>query len=118
MKKLFFFCCLFFVVIPLFLYAICFIPVVGYTPYSSFLAKVIEGTEYMVNYHSTLVAEHYYSSPFYEWPVIWMPLLDANDAVSATKVSVVSCMGNPIIWWVGLPCQIFVLVRGIVLCYT
>ena len=112
--KLFFFCCLFFVVIPLFLYAICFIPVVGYTPYSSFLAKVIEGTKYMVNYHSTLVAEHYYSSPFYEWPVIWMPLLYANDAVNATDVSAVSCMGNPAIWWIGIPCALYVLFRWII----
>ena len=112
--KLFFFCCLFFVVIPLFLYAICFIPVVGYTSYSSFLAKVIEGTKYMVNYHSTLVAEHYYSSPFYEWPVIWMPLLYANDAVNATDVSAVSCMGNPAIWWVGIPCALYVLFLWII----
>ena len=113
-KKLFGFCCLFFIAIPLFLYAICFIPVVGYTPYSSFLAKVIEGTQYMVNYHSTLVAEHYYSSPFYEWPVIWMPLLYANDAVNATDVSAVSCMGNPAIWWIGIPCVLYVFFRWII----
>lgn len=105
--RLFFFCCAFFILIPLTVYALCFIPVVGYTPYKNLLDKVIQGTIYMFNYHSTLVAEHYYSSPFYEWPVIWMPLLDANDAISATKVSSVSCMGNPMIWWAGIPCVLF-----------
>lgn len=65
----------------------------------------------MFEYHSKLVAEHYYSSPFYEWPVVWMPLLDANDAVSDTLVSSVSCMGNPAIWWAGIPCSLFVLYR-------
>ncbi len=68
----------------------------------------------MFDYHSKLVAEHYYSSPFYEWPVIWMPLLDANDAVSETLVSSVSCMGNPVIWWAGIPCSLFVLFRFLV----
>ncbi|MDE6963257.1 MAG: hypothetical protein K2P30_06475, partial [Lachnospiraceae bacterium] len=39
----------------------------------------------------------------------WMPLLDANDIVSADKVSSVSCMGNPVIWWAGIPCVLYVL---------
>ena len=86
---------------------------VGYTEYKNLIDKAIQGSISMFNYHSQLVAEHYYSSPFYEWPIIWMPLLDANDAVTATKVSAVSCMGNPAIWWVGIPCQVFVLVHGI-----
>ena len=112
--RLFLFCCLFFVAVPLVVYTLSFIPVVGHSEYKNLIDKAIQGSMSMFRYHSTLVAEHYYSSPFYEWPVIWMPLLDANDAVSATKVSAVSCMGNPAIWWVGIPCQIFVLVRGII----
>lgn len=112
--RLFFFCCTFFLFIPLAVYILCFIPVVGYSPYKNLLDKAIQGTIYMFNYHSTLVAEHYYSSPFYEWPVIWMPLLDANDAVSATKVSAVSCMGNPAIWWAGIPCVLYTLYNWII----
>lgn len=111
--RLFGFCCLFFIAIPLIVYTLCFIPVVGYTEYSGLIDKAIKGTQYMFDYHSNLVAEHYYSSPFYEWPIIWMPLLDANDAVNATQVSAVSCMGNPAIWWVGIPCQLYVLFRWI-----
>lgn len=111
--RLFGFCCIFFVLIPLVVYTLSFIPVVGYTEYKNLIDKAIQGSISMFNYHSQLVAEHYYSSPFYEWPIIWMPLLDANDAVTATKVSAVSCMGNPAIWWVGIPCQVFVLVQGI-----
>lgn len=111
--RLFGFCCLFFIAIPLIVYTLCFIPVVGYTEYSGLIDKVIKGTQYMFDYHSNLIAEHYYSSPFYEWPIIWMPLLDANDAVNATQVSAVSCMGNPAIWWVGIPCELYVLFRWI-----
>ncbi len=107
--RLFLFCCLFFVAIPLIIYTLCFIPVVGYTQYDNLIDKTIQGTLSMFDYHYNLEAEHYYSSPFYEWPVIWMPLLDANDIVSADKVSSVSCMGNPLIWWAGIPCVLYVL---------
>lgn len=110
-KQLFIFCCIFFIAVPLIVYTLSFIPVVGYTEYKGLIDKTVQGTISMYNYHSNLVAEHYYSSPFYEWPVIWMPLLYANDAVNATDVSAVSCMGNPAIWWVGIPCVIFVFYR-------
>lgn len=107
--RLYGFCCIFFVAAPLLIYTLCFIPVVGYTEYNGLIDKTIRGSLSMFDYHANLVAEHYYSSPFYEWPVIWMPLLYANDAVSATKVSAVSCMGNPAIWWVGIPCVLFLI---------
>lgn len=111
--RLFIFCCVFFIAIPLIVYTLCFIPVVGYTEYNGLIDKAVQGTISMFNYHSNLVAEHYYSSPFYEWPVIWMPLLYANDAVNATDVSAVSCMGNPVIWWFGIPCVIYMFYRWI-----
>lgn len=110
-KQLFVFCCVFFIAVPLIVYTLSFIPVVGYSEYKGLIDKAIKGTISMYNYHSNLVAEHYYSSPFYEWPVIWMPLLYANDAVNATDVSSVSCMGNPAIWWAGIPCVIFIFYR-------
>ncbi len=112
-KKLFFFCCTFFILIPLVVYTLSFIPVVGYTEYKGLIDKAIQGSISMFNYHSKLVAEHYYSSPFYEWPIIWMPLLDANDMVNATDVSAVNCMGNPAIWWAGIPCSIFLFYKWI-----
>lgn len=109
--RLFLFCCVFFVILPLVLYTLAYIPVVGADGYHGLIDKTIKNTQYMLWYHSTLKAEHYYSSPFYEWPVIWMPLLYANDAVNATDVSAVSCMGNPAIWWMGIPCVLFTFYR-------
>ena len=111
--RLFGYCCIFFVAIPLLVYTLSFIPVVGYTPYNGLIDKTIQGTMAMYDYHANLEAEHYYSSPFYEWPFIWMPLLYANDMVNATHVSAVSCMGNPAIWWVGIPCVFFLLYQWI-----
>ena len=99
--------------VPLIVYVLCFIPVVDYGQYKNLMDKALQGTVSMFDYHSNLEAEHYYSSPFYEWPVIWMPLLDANDEVNAIQVSAVSCMGNPAIWWVGIPCVFYVFFRWI-----
>lgn len=112
--KLFLFCCIFFIFVPLVVYTLSFIPVVGYSEYKNLIDKAVKGSISMFNYHSQLVAEHYYSSPFYEWPIIWKPLLDANDMVNATDVSAVSCMGNPAIWWAGIPCELFILFRWII----
>ncbi|NBJ93396.1 phospholipid carrier-dependent glycosyltransferase [Parablautia muri] len=111
--RLFGFCCAFFVLVPLLVYVLCFIPVVGYEQYDNLIDKALQGTISMFDYHSNLEAEHYYSSPFYEWPFIWMPLLDANDTVNASKVSSVSCMGNPAIWWIGILCELYVFFRWI-----
>lgn len=112
--RLFFFCCLFFIAVPLIIYVLCFIPVVGDTQYNGLIDKAIQGSKYMFDYHSNLISFHYYSSPFYEWPVIWMPLLDASDIVGINRISAVSTMGNPAIWWIGIPCQLFVFFRWII----
>lgn len=109
--KLFLFCLFFFVAVPLFVYTLSFLPVVGYTEYNGLIDKAVKGTLSMYDYHSKLVAEHYYSSPFYEWPIIWMPLLYASDMVTDTMISAVSCMGNPVIWWSGIFCVPFLLGR-------
>lgn len=112
--RLFFFCCVFFIAIPLVFYVLCFIPVVGSTPYNGLIDKAIKGSQYMLHYHSTLESTHHYSSPFYEWPIIWTPLLDSCNNISATEVSAVSTMGNPAIWWVGIPCVLFVFYRALI----
>ena len=111
---LFFFCCAFFILVPLVLYTLSFLPVVTYTEYASLPEKAFRCTQDMFRYHANLVDTHHYSSPFYEWPVIWMPLLAANNAVGAAKVSSVSYMGNPAIWWTGILCCLYVLFRLIV----
>ena len=109
--KLFLFCCLFFVLIPVIVYVLTFIPVVTHREYANIFEKAYHCTINMYNYHANLEAEHYYSSPFYEWPVIWMPLLYADDDLINGLASSISCMGNPAIWWPGIACFFFILYR-------
>lgn len=135
--RLFWFCVAFFIVIPLILYTLAYIPTyekyahMGYTDksitldenglnigygWTGLIARTLRNTNYMINYHKNLEATHYYGSPFYEWPIVWMPLLAANDNVSvaANSVSAVSYIGNVLIWWVGFPCLLFTTAYGVI----
>lgn len=113
--KLGLFCFGVFIILPLILYVLAYIPVVGDPGYySGVIDKAYKNTTYMIGYHSNLQAEHYYASPFYKWPIIWMPLLYALDDIGVTDASAISCMGNPIIWWIGIPCVFFTIYRWII----
>lgn len=105
------FCLLFFALIPAGIYLLSYLPFVDGTGRSNLFLVVLENTKYILSYHSDLVAEHYYASPFYQWPYIHMPLLYATDMTSSTMVSSVSCMGNPAIWWFGIPCILYSMYR-------
>ena len=106
------FCVLFFVVIPFLIYYFCywqhFAPVGGLT-----LTRLWDMQVQMFNYHSRLVDSHYFSSPWYEWPTIVRPMwyYSAETAmVGYGRVSSISCMGNPIVWWAGLVAMVALLI--------
>lgn len=138
--RLFLFCLLFFIVVPLVLYTLAYIPTyekyahMGYTDktitwdenglyigygWTGLIARTLRNTNYMINYHRNLEATHYYSSPFYEWPYMAMPLLAANDKVKEPNIlSSVSYIGNPLIWWPGILSVLyvaFVSIKGLIL---
>lgn len=108
------FCLIFFVLLPALIYLFSYVPFVADPPTGDLLRTVIDNTQNIFRYHSELVATHYYSSPFYDWPLIKMPLLYATDTVSFSQVSSVSCMGNPFIWWTGIPCILFTMFMWLV----
>lgn len=137
-KRLFWFCMLFFIAIPLVIYTLAYIPSVekyaqmGYTDktvtwnenglyigygWTGLIARTLRNTNYMINYHKNLEATHYYQSDFYQWPIMWMPLLAANrvvkEAGDVVTTSSVSYIGNPLIWWVHIPCVFYVFYKAI-----
>lgn len=136
------FCVLFFIVIPLVQYILPYIPTVekyaqmgitdksikfdenglniGYG-WTGLLARTARNTNYMIQYHKNLVAEHPFMSPAQSWPFIYKPLLAANDLISYSGAgdsyiairSSISYLGNPAIWWVAIPCAIFTFISAI-----
>ena len=64
----------------------------------------------MFEYHKNLVATHYFSSPWYEWPLIVKPMWYYSAAFPAMgKASTIMAFGNPAVWWTGLVAILFVL---------
>ena len=117
------FCIVFFVAVPVLIYYACYIAHfstdVFLTPEKTGITpeKVWKLQQDMFNYHSGLVDDHYFKSPWYEWPVVGKPMwyYSASTAyVGKGFVSSISCMGNPAVWWVGLAA----LIIGLILLVT
>lgn len=100
-------CVLFFVAIPVGIYVLSYIPYMASNPDKSLIEIVLDNQEYMFNYHSGLDATHPFGSQWWSWPVMGRPIWyyigpDLGDGMRATIVS----LGNPLIWWVGIPAAI------------
>ena len=124
--RLLLFCLGFFVIVPLLIYTLSFIP---YVWDKGLIQTAIDNSRHMLSYHADLVANHYYGTPFYDWPMLRMPLLYATDIVDNALINVgifgsnggsniltssISCMGNPFIWWTGIPCIFFCIYRFLI----
>lgn len=99
-----------FIVIPCLIYFAAFLPLT-LQPQNrdNVFGNFISYQTHMYNYHKNLVAEHYFASPWYEWPFdirnIWYAIdynVDGKGGVSS-----ITCLGDPILWWFGLVALIF-----------
>ena len=110
-------CCLFFLVIPFGIYYAAFLPVLLLPGHDASLSGWWGYQVHMYNYHSTLQAEHSFSSPWYQWPIMARPVwyhitYDAGGVPGA--VCTISSFGNPVLWWGSIPALLWALWRGIV----
>jgi dolichyl-phosphate-mannose--protein O-mannosyl transferase len=65
------------------------------------LQTVINYNTNMYNYHSTLIASHPYSSPWWSWPLDLKPMgyyAGYNDNLKSS----INAFGNPAIFWTGI----------------
>lgn len=103
--KLCLWCILLFIFIPFALYFCAFLPMTTLPQNISRVWSSFTGYQTgMFNYHSTLVATHPFSSPWYEWPLdiksIWY--FGNQNVDGMGSASTIVCLGNPILWWSGL----------------
>ncbi len=107
-------CVVFFVLIPVTIYVLSYIPYLSAYGEVKLNAKMFEriwnAQVTMFEYHKNLVATHYFSSPWYEWPLIVKPMWYYSAAFpEAGKASTIMAFGNPAVWWTGLLGILFVL---------
>ncbi len=115
-------CVLFFIVIPLGIYLLSYIPYMAYNTringLGSYLNAVIRAQESMFNYHSTprLGMDHPFYSPWWEWPIIGKPMYYASEMYvpySAALHHSIFCFGNPVVWFGALGAMGILLLRWI-----
>lgn len=95
------YCVLVFVVLPLSVYILSFIPMRTMFPDKNLLQIAEASSRYMLKYHSNVLQAHPYASKIYEWIVGRGALLDARD-MAGDKLSSVVTTGNPAIAFAGL----------------
>lgn len=102
------FCCIFFVVIPVIIYTLSYIPFSDGTD-RAFITKVIEAQKTMFNYHSVLSDTHPYSSKWYQWPIMYKPMWYYSGITADNLREGISAFGNPLVWWAGIPAFVYML---------
>lgn len=107
------FCVIFFVLIPCLIYYFAYIPygtARGISPFSAeYLRMVLDNQSYMFNYHSGIVAEHPYSSRWYQWVLDIRPILYYLEYFNDGTHSSFGAFLNPALCWGGL-LSLFVLI--------
>lgn len=99
--RTFLFCIGFFVIAPLILYCLAYIPHLAPTGYS--LDSLIRAQIHMYNYHTTLVSTHPYASPWWSWPIMQKPLWYYVDTYPMPGMTGnIYAFGNPAVWWPGI----------------
>ena len=106
-------CVVFFIIIPLAIYVLSYIPFFITDPpeitgFKSFIDWQIK----MFHYHNDLQATHAYSSEWYTWPLTLKDLLLWTGTNETGLVGRIVLLGNPIIFWVSVPCMIGTLILG------
>ena len=99
-------CMLFFVVIPLVIYLLSYIPVIK-APNLNGINSIIANQFSMFEYHSKLTDSHPFSSFWYQWPIISRPIWYSDTVFSETTRSTIAAFGNPFIWWLGIGAALY-----------
>ena len=116
-------CLLFFILIPLCIYLLSYIPYMAYNKRISSLGDYIQAVfnaqVSMLNYHSKpgLGMDHPFYSPWWEWPVIGKPMFYATKQYVLMDSDVsysIFCFGNPVVWFGGLAGLIVCAARALI----
>lgn len=111
--KIFIHSCLQFMVVPLLIYILIYIPYAYINNYSNLWQSVYQLQQWMLNFNLGLThATHPYASNFWSWPLDFKPLSIyywQKDTMSSSIV----IMGNPAIFWAFAPVIVFLVYRVI-----
>lgn len=105
-------CVVRFVIVPCLVYFASFAPVLYTDGAAQTFNAFVNSQIHMFRYHSQLVAEHFFSSPWYTWPVIVKPVWYASSRFGDMAASI-AAFGNPAVWLGMIFALVYTAVNGI-----
>lgn len=100
--KLFLYCVVCFIVLPLTVYVLSYIPFAKVYPDKGLITHAIENSKYMLGYHKNVFDSHPFASKWYQWLIDCMPLIDSRVDLGDGRFSVVATLFNPLVCILGL----------------
>ena len=94
-------CVFSFIILPIAAYCLSYTEFAQSYPEKGIIQHAVENSLQSYQYHSSLTAEHPYSSEWYEWLVDKRPLLDWLNGDGETTSSVAT-LGSPLVVWGGI----------------
>ncbi|MDD3242793.1 MAG: glycosyltransferase family 39 protein [Eubacteriales bacterium] len=105
-------CIVFFIVIPAAIYVASYIPYAKGVNSQNLLKTVWDSQLSMFRYHSQLVDDHFFKSPWYQWPLIIKPIwFYKNSCLPEGWMGSIASFGNPAVWLPGTAAMIWLIVR-------
>ena len=112
-----------FIMLPLAIYLLSYIPFVNaqtgtenLSP-AGWLQIIWDNQVLMLTYHSYYVlgtTDHPFASEWWSWPLMLRPLFLYLNVVSGTIRQGMSSFGNPAVWWLGIPAALFAIYKLII----
>lgn len=108
-------CILYFVLIPCVIYMLCYFLFPNVYPEKvTSISGLLNQISGMFDYHSTLQADHPFTSKWYTWPIMLRPVWYYVGYPSAGLKSSIVGIGNPAIWWFGVIALIYTLISAVI----
>jgi len=106
-------CGVFFVVIPVGIYLLSYIPYMNAPGRGEYLKEVWDNQLGMFSYHANEDTPHFFQSPWYQWPILYKPIwFYQNNYLADSMMGSIASFGNPAVWWTGTAAIIALLVRA------
>lgn len=103
-------CILFFIIIPIVIYCISYIPDKIFRNEPWTIANVWKQAQQMYHYHVNLNATHPYQSTWFQWILDLRPMW-YYVGIKGNVFHTISCFSNPLLTWIGLPAILFTTYR-------
>lgn len=106
------FCIVFFIAIPLAIYTLSYLPYLRATGADNLFRVMWDNQLSMFSYHSGLVDDHFFQSPWYQWPLIIKPIwFYKGDYLPQGMMGSIASFGNPAVWLPGTAALVYLAVR-------